>query len=227
MNIIVTGASRGIGFELAKTFAENSENKVIVIARNKEKLEQLEKQFKNITALTYDLNLDNYNSLVTDISKTFNKVDILINNAGIIINKPFKDITLSEINNIFQVNVFSVALLIQNLLPMMNVNSHIVNIGSMGGFLGSSKFTGLSIYSASKAALANLSECLAEELKEQKIFVNCLAIGAVQTEMLNEAFPGYKAPLSANEMSQFIANFALTGHKFFNGKVLPVSSSTP
>ena len=227
MNIIVTGASRGIGIELAKTFAENSENKVIVIARNKEKLEQLEKQFKNITALTYDLNLDNYNILVTDISKTFNKVDILINNAGIIINKPFKDITLSEINNIFQVNVFSVALLIQNLLPMMNVNSHIVNIGSMGGFLGSSKFTGLSIYSASKAALANLSECLAEELKEQKIFVNCLAIGAVQTEMLNEAFPGYKAPLSANEMSQFIANFALTGHKFFNGKVLPVSSSTP
>jgi NAD(P)-dependent dehydrogenase (short-subunit alcohol dehydrogenase family) len=97
----------------------------------------------------------------------------------------------------------------------------------MGGFQGSAKFKGLSAYSSSKSALAGLTECLAEELKEKNIAVNCLAIGAVQTEMLNKAFPGYQAPLKANEMAAFISEFAVNGHKYFNGKIIPVSSSTP
>ncbi len=163
----------------------------------------------------------------SEISKHFDKIDILVNNAGLLINKPFTLLSKSDMNSIFNVNFFGVALLIQNLLPKMNTNSHIVNIGSMGGFQGSSKFPGLSIYSASKAALANLSECLAEELKEQKISVNCLSIGAVQTEMLESAFPGYQAPLKAEEMASYIVDFSKNGHKFFNGKILPVSLSTP
>ena len=97
----------------------------------------------------------------------------------------------------------------------------------MGGFQGSSKFPGLSAYSASKAALANLTECLAEELKEKNICANCLALGAVQTEMLETAFPGYVAPVKSREMASFIAYFATRGHQFYNGKILPVSVSTP
>jgi NAD(P)-dependent dehydrogenase (short-subunit alcohol dehydrogenase family) len=97
----------------------------------------------------------------------------------------------------------------------------------MGGFQGSVKFKGLSYYSASKAAISCLTECLANEFSESRISVNCLALGAVQTEMLNEAFPGYKAPVEAHEMAEFISEFALSGHKFFNGKILPVAVGTP
>jgi NAD(P)-dependent dehydrogenase (short-subunit alcohol dehydrogenase family) len=97
----------------------------------------------------------------------------------------------------------------------------------MGGVQGSAKFAGLSAYSSSKAALCTLTECLAEELKLENISVNCLALGAVQTEMLSKAFPGYRAPLSASEMAEFIVQFARSGHYYFNGKILPVSSTTP
>jgi NAD(P)-dependent dehydrogenase (short-subunit alcohol dehydrogenase family) len=97
----------------------------------------------------------------------------------------------------------------------------------MGGFQGSAKYKGLSYYSASKAALACLTECLANEFTEYGICINCLALGAVQTEMFDEAFPGYKAPVDAKQMAEFIAGFALTGHKFFNGKILPVAINNP
>ena len=97
----------------------------------------------------------------------------------------------------------------------------------MGGFQGSAKYSGLSYYSASKAALACLTECLANEFTGFGISVNCLALGSVQTEMLNEAFPGYKAPVDAKQMAEYISGFALTGHKFFNGKILPVAIGNP
>jgi NAD(P)-dependent dehydrogenase (short-subunit alcohol dehydrogenase family) len=117
--------------------------------------------------------------------------------------------------------------IIQSLYKYMHAGSHILNIGSMGGFQGSSKFVGLSAYSASKAALHTLTECLAQEFAEKGIAVNCLALGSAQTEMLEKAFPGYQSPVMAFEMGKYIADFALTGHKFFNGKVLPVALSTP
>jgi 3-oxoacyl-[acyl-carrier protein] reductase len=110
---------------------------------------------------------------------------------------------------VFAVNVFGLMEVCQTIIPFMTNGSHIVNIGSMGGFQGSAKFPGLSVYSSSKSAVAGFSECLAEELKEQKIAVNCLALGAAQTEMLGEAFPGYEAPVSAHQMAQYIADFSL------------------
>jgi NAD(P)-dependent dehydrogenase (short-subunit alcohol dehydrogenase family) len=105
--------------------------------------------------------------------------------------------------------------------------THIVNISSIGGFQGSVKFPGLSAYSSSKAALVCLTECLAEEFKDKNIAFNCLALGAVQTDMLNEAFPGYKAPVSASSMASFVTDFVLKAHHFMNGKIIPVSLSTP
>ena len=96
----------------------------------------------------------------------------------------------------------------------------------MGGIQGSMKFPGLAAYSSSKGAVITLSELLAEEYKEQGIAFNVLALGAVNTEMLQEAFPGYEAPISATEMADYIFNFALTGNKYHNGKIIQVSSST-
>jgi NAD(P)-dependent dehydrogenase (short-subunit alcohol dehydrogenase family) len=162
-----------------------------------------------------------------EISSTFGSVDVLINNAGSLVNKPFMEISSSEFEAVFQVNVFAVATLTRLILPLMNQKGHVVNISSMGGVQGSAKFPGLSAYSSSKGALVILTELLAEEFKESGPSFNALALGAVQTEMLEEAFPGYQAPLSAAQMAEYIIDFALKGHQFYNGKVLPISSSTP
>lgn len=235
MNIIVTGASSGIGYETVKYFANAGENKILAIARSADKLKKLENEChainpsSTVISLVVDLTqyLENEEALYHEITSHLSTVDILLNNAGKLINKPFGEINYSNALSTFQVNLFVPAMLIKIAGGLKKDKLHVVNIGSMGGFQGSSKFPGLSYYSASKASLAGLTECLAEEFKEQNIKVNCLAIGAAQTEMLEAAFPGMKAPLSAGEMASFIGDFCLTGDTFFNGKVLPVAVSTP
>lgn len=226
MLIIITGASRGIGFELAKKFAANPGTTVIAVSRNTSPILKL--KLNNLVAVKADITLpQGRTAVVAAVKQRKKKLSILINNAGQLLNRPFKKITPAELSAVYSTNVFAPFLLTQALLPYFDTGAHVVNTGSMGGFQGSSKFAGLSAYSSSKSALAGLTECLAEELKPLGISVNCLAIGAVQTEMLKEAFPGYKAPLTASQMAEFMQHFALTGHTFFNGKILPVSSSTP
>lgn len=235
MNIIITGASRGIGFETAKRFAANPGNHIIAIARDESKLQNLRKAClqQNINAnlypITFDLeNMDLFEiRLLADIQTNISSIDILINNAGLLINKPFDKLNEEEINRMIQLNLTAPAILIKSLLPLMNKPGHIINISSMGGFQGSQKFPGLAIYSAAKAGLATLTECLAEEYKNTGLVFNCLAIGSTDTEMLRKAFPGYQASFKANEMAEFIVDFALNKHRFFNGKIIPVSISTP
>lgn len=236
MNIIVTGASRGIGYELVKLLSTDSKNTVIAISRNGAKLDQLKDEClsqnssANVMPIVCDLSDKNaIEGLVSELTKKIKSVNVLINNAGALVNKPFETISTADLEYIYNVNVFSVVRLIQGIFPLLDLEqrSHIVNISSMGGFQGSAKFAGLSAYSSSKAALACLTECLAEEFKEKNIAFNCLALGATQTEMLNEAFPGYKAPLTADKMAAFIADFSLNAHQYINGKIIPVSLSTP
>ena len=155
------------------------------------------------------------------------KVDIVIHNAGSLIHKPFSETNQNDFERVYRVNVFGVANLTRICLPYLSNGSHVVTISSMGGIQGSMKFPGLAAYSSSKGAVITLSELLAEEYKEKGIAFNVLALGSVNTEMLQEAFPGYEAPLSAEQMAAYIFNFALTGNQFYNGKVLQVSSTTP
>lgn len=233
MNIIVTGASRGIGYETIKILAADTGNKIIALARNRGALEKLKRECNrgNVYIVAIDLADKNMKKkLIPFIQKQFKFIDILINNAGAIVNKPIQSTSDKELENVYNVNVLSVYRLIRDLIPLLKRQkrgSHIVNISSMGGVQGSVKFSGLSAYSSSKGAVAVLTECLAQELKQFNISVNCLALGSVQTEMLQKAFPGYKAPLSAIQMADFVANFALAGNQHFNGKILPVSISTP
>lgn len=224
-NIVITGTSRGIGFELAQQFA-NQGHQVLALSRNTKPLEQI--NHSNITTISVDLSSEkDIKKAVDFVSTEWKKVDILINNAGKLINKPFEQLTTQDFEEVYKVNVFAVAELTKNLLPFMQQGSHVVTVSSMGGIQGSMKFPGLAAYSSAKGAVITLSELLAEEYKEQQIAFNVLALGAVQTEMLEEAFPGYEAPLSAKEMANYIFDFALTGNKYYNGKVLQVSSSTP
>lgn len=233
MNIVLTGASSGIGFEAALEFTLNKDNKVVCIARSADKLRKLLEIAKGITPdctllpVEFDIVNDDYAALVPFLKEKLGHIDILINNAGELINKPFSETTSVDMANMFESNVLGHFNMIQNLLPLMRNDSHIVNIGSMGGFQGSVKFPGLSAYSASKAALHTLTECLAFELLETGIKVNCLALGSAQTEMLEQAFPGYQSPVMAFEMGKYVADFARTGHKFFNGKIIPVAVTTP
>ncbi len=231
MNIIVTGCSSGIGAEIVKTFLNDGNHTVIGIARRGSELDKIKLLSDNSNAfipIQFDLsNISEYQSLKSMILQYVPNIDILINNAGILTNKLFEKVTESEFDTVFNVNIKAPYFLIQSLLSLFASNSHIVNITSMGGVQGSVKFAGLSAYSASKAALSNLTESLAVELQERKIFVNAIALGAVQTEMLKMAFPDYKAPISPKQMADFIVSFAKTGHNFFNGKILPAAITTP
>jgi 3-oxoacyl-[acyl-carrier protein] reductase len=223
-NIIITGTSRGIGLELALKFAENGHQ---VLALSRKVSSQLLAN-PNITCLQVDISVEEDLEKVSGfLESSWKQVDALIHNAGALVTKPFADITLQDFESIYNVNVFAVAMLTQKVLPFLQKGSHVVTISSMGGIQGSMKFPGLAAYSSSKGAVITLSEVLAEEYKEQGISFNVLAIGSVQTEMLAAAFPGYKAPLTAPEMAAYVYDFALNGNKYYNGKVLQVSSTTP
>ncbi|WNM20085.1 SDR family NAD(P)-dependent oxidoreductase [Flavobacterium capsici] len=223
-NIIITGTSRGIGYELALQFA-NAGHQVLAISR---KMPQDLIENQNITCLSIDLSKEeDLNEVENFLSHTWKKVDIIIHNAGSLISKPFSQLSQSDFEDVYKVNVFGVANLTRICLPFLQKGSHVVTVSSMGGIQGSMKFPGLAAYSSSKGAVITLSELLAEEYKEQGIAFNVLALGAVNTEMLQEAFPGYQAPISASEMAEYIFNFAINGNKYHNGKIIQVSSTTP
>lgn len=225
-NIIITGTSRGIGFELVQLFAQEGHN-VLALSRNAQPI--LDLNLPNVSALSFDLaNPKDFEKVTQFLEKEqWHIVDVLINNAGSLLNKPFSETTAEEFEAVYKVNVFGVAEMIKAVLPQMGKGGHVVTISSMGGVQGSVKFPGLSAYSSSKGAVITLTELLAEEHKETGPSFNVLALGAVQTEMLEEAFPGYQAPVTALEMATYIKDFALTGQKLYNGKLLQVSNSTP
>lgn len=234
MNIVITGASSGVGFEAVLELTRNNDNHIVALARSEDKLQRLLDIALSLNPdcslypVKFDIVHDDYTTgLIPFIESRMGTVDVLINNAGSLINKPFEELVQLDFADMLQSNLLGHVKMIQNLLPLMKPGTHILNIGSMGGFQGSIKFPGLAAYSASKAALHTLTECLAFEFEERQIKVNCLALGSAQTEMLEKAFPDYESPVMAFEMGKYIADFALTGHKFFNGKILPVAVSTP
>ena len=224
-NIIITGTSRGIGFELVKLFSKMG-HPVLALSRNDLPINNL--KLPHVTAFSFDLNdTEAYKKVETYITENWQNVDILINNAGLLLNKPFSETVVTDFEAVYKTNVFGVAELTRRVLPFMKSQSHVVTISSMGGVQGSMKFPGLAAYSSSKAAVITLTELLAEEYKDSGIAFNVLALGAVQTEMLEEAFPGYQAPTSAKTMAEYILDFSLNGNTYYNGKVLQVSNSTP
>ena len=224
-NVIITGTSRGIGYELVPLFTDAGYN-VLALSRNSAPISNI--NLDGCTIFPFDIT-DSKDILMVSqfVKENWKQVDILINNSGALINKPFAKTSIDDFISVYEVNVFGTAALTKAVLPFMKKDGHVVNISSMGGVQGSVKFPGLSAYSSSKGALITLTELLAEEYKETGPSFNALALGAVQTEMLEEAFPGFNATVSAEEMAQYIMQFSLSGHQMYNGKVLQVSNSTP
>ena len=225
--ILVTGASRGIGLELVRQLSDSG-HQVLALSRNAGGLEKLASDCETLNALQTNITSDTgIDKVVKFVNDNWGTVDIVIHNAGALLHKPLKETTVDDFQRIYQVNVFAVAELTRRLDPFFVEGTHVVAISSMGGIQGSMKFAGLAAYSSSKGAVITLMELLAEEYKERGVSFNALALGAVKTEMLKEAFPDYDAPVTAREMATYISEFALKGHKLFNGKVLQVSNSTP
>ncbi|MFT6814134.1 MAG: 3-oxoacyl-[acyl-carrier protein] reductase [Sphingobacteriales bacterium] len=226
MNIIVTGASKGIGKALCEYFGDKDYN-IIAISRNEELLNELSKNYPNITSFPIDVCSDNLKKELSEIP--FEKIDILINNAGALVNKPFMDTSSEDWAQMLNINLMGTVNMCKALMPKLKMadKSHVVNIGSMGGHRESKKFVGLAAYSTAKGAIATLTECLAEEFHEDGVSFNCLELGAVQTEMLETAFPGYRSPISAEKIAKYIGNFAETAHEYMNGKCVPVSLINP
>ncbi len=225
--IVVVGASRGIGRAMVEQLAANPNHTVLALSRNTKAMEEFS-ELENVICHPFDLESGHLRQVAEGIFAEVESIDILINNAGKLINKPFAELSHDEISSCYQVNTIGVMHTVQAVLPkMLEKGGHIVNISSMGGFQGSVKFAGLAAYSTSKAAIASFTELFAEEYKDSKVKMNCLCLGAAQTEMLEEAFPGYEAPVSAEKMAEFIVDFALNSNQWMNGKVLPVSLTTP
>ncbi|MDG2369487.1 MAG: SDR family NAD(P)-dependent oxidoreductase [Flavobacteriales bacterium] len=227
MNIIVTGCSKGIGLELVKLLAVN--HKVFAISRDISVLNEMKQQnqfAENLIPISADITQINqqfFDSLINSLG-----IDVLINNAGFLANKPFIEFSKEDYRDMMDVNFYGVINMIQLAIEKLsNAKGQVVNIGSIGGIQGSSKFPGLSIYSSSKGALSILTECLAVELAEYGIKINCLALGAVQTDMLNNAFPGFKAEITAFEMAGYIVNFINSSSKLSNGLIIPVKKTNP
>ncbi len=224
-NIVITGTSRGIGYELVALFTDAGHN-VLALSRNEVPVSGLD--ISNCHCMPCDITSTSDLKRVSNfLDSEWKQVDVLINNSGYLVNKPFQQLTLEDFQEAFEVNIFGAVRMIQTVLPFMKKEGHVVNISSMGGVQGSTKFPGLAAYSSSKGALITLTELLAEEYKESGPSFNVMALGAVQTEMLEEAFPGYKAPITARDMGKYIMDFALNGNKYYNGKILQVSSTTP
>jgi NAD(P)-dependent dehydrogenase (short-subunit alcohol dehydrogenase family) len=224
--IVVVGTSRGIGKAIVDILADNSAYEILALGRNLGKMKSNFDKYSNVSFAALDLEATDVRERCTEIFEKINRIDILINNAGLLVNKPFDQLTHHDLASSYQVNVIGVMETVQAALPKM-IESHIVNISTIGGFQGSVKFPGLTAYSTSKAALCSYTELFAEEFKDTYIKMNCLCLGAAQTEMLEAAFPGYAAPVSAEKMAEYIADFAINGQQWMNGKIIPVSLSTP
>jgi 3-oxoacyl-[acyl-carrier protein] reductase len=226
-SILVTGASRGIGFQLVKLLAEQG-HRVFALSRSIESLTTLRESneiYNSLTPVSVDLSNPDLSAVKSVIKSV--PLDALVNNAGLLINKPFMDLDVNEVLEMFKINTISIYGITQLVFDNLKAaKGNVTNISSIGGVNGTSKFPGLSGYSSSKGSMITLTECMAEELKDN-INVNALALGAVQTEMLEEAFPGYEANVSAKQMAVYIANFILNDAYLFNGKIISVGNSTP
>lgn len=229
--VVVSGANKGIGWAVVQQLLADpsAQHTILAVARHVAPLQQLARHYpQQVLPICLDLAQPHANlGALGSAASSYGGVDVLLNNAGVLVKKPFEQLNYADWQHSFEVNVGGAVRLIQYLLPYCNKPAHIVNIGSMGGVQGTSKFAGMAAYGATKAALANLTEVLSVELADRRIAVNCLALGAVATDMLQTAFEGYEGGANVTQTAQFIAHFALNGHHLFNGKILPVSYSTP
>lgn len=226
VQVVVTGAGKGIGFTLCEVFSALG-CEVVAISR------QLKPSFKGQNIYHVQADIANVEATASQIDKLFpgdhSTLKVLIHNAGVLINKPFEMLTFEEMTTMNGVNYLYPMYLTQKLMPWLrkSKHAHTLYIGSMGGFQGSLKYPGLTVYGSTKAGGAGFIEGLASEFRGSGLYFNALSLGAVQTDMLKEAFPLLEESLDVETICNWIAKFALEGFKVMNGQNLPISLGNP
>lgn len=232
--VLVTGSSRGIGREIARLFAQNNYNVVINYNKSEEEAKEL---LQELTSKGFEVRIfkadvskvEEANALVNYTIGQFEKIDVLINNAGISRFNLFTDISFEEWHEVMNVNLNSVFYVTKKALQYMipEMEGKIINISSMWGLVGSSNEVH---YSASKAAMIGMSKALAKELGPSNITVNVIAPGVIETDMLNDVSEEtiemlkYETPLMKIGKPIDIARCALflasEGGDFMTGQVI-------
>lgn len=224
--IIVTGASRGIGRALVEELKMRGEEVISISRGEGPQCTYEDDEWK----VMFDW--QSYNQLIPLFKSVFDeglRVKGVVNNAGVLKKASLLDVGLSEFEEHNRVNVWNPLMLFKALYRegYFTSDAHIVNIGSMGGIQGASKFPGLFSYGGSKSLLAALTESLDAEFGAEGLSFNYLALGAVNTEMLKEAFPGYFSQVTPENMAKFIASFLLESGSLMSGKLIQVAKSDP
>lgn len=227
MRVFISGISGGIGRELVNAYLKSGDS-IIAATRNADSIASEFHDNANVQIIEYDFLKDpeSFHTKIKDV--TNQSVDVVVNNAGLLCKDSLEDIQLDNAIDMYKVNALMPMYITRSLLfgEKLVDGGLVINIGSMGGFQGTQKFGGLAAYSMSKAALVALTECMAAEWKE-RLFVNCLCLGAVNTDMLKTAFPDYRAPISDVQMANFIQHFSRYSAKTMSGCIIPVAISNP
>ncbi|TKB96617.1 SDR family oxidoreductase [Pedobacter cryotolerans] len=232
---IVTGGAIGLGFAISQKLV-NEEIKVVIIGRDEQKLLSAKHILGSLcTYRIFDLsNLTGIPDLVKDIYNEFGQIDILINNAGINMKKPFIEVTDEDFDSIIQINLSAVFAISREVVKKMLISKKgsIVNISSMASQYGIPKVIA---YTAAKSAIEGMTRAMASELSPIGIRINCVAPGFIKTAMSAKALdsdPERKQKvLSRTPMEQMgepedvaeaVYYFCSEGAKYVTGVVMPV-----
>ena len=211
--VIVTGASSGIGKEIANFFLMN-DAQVIVCSRRLHLMKINFKKYKNVFFFKLDLTKQHeVNKLVNFVKKKFNKVDILINNAGNAYCAPIENISRKTLQKAFDINFFNPLFLTKEILKLMKKNNYgrIINISSGGAINCEKNYLS---YSSTKAALNTLTKTLSKEITKKNIKVNSMSPGPCKTRM----FPKNKLdPSKCLQTLDYLASLKKSGYsgKYF------------
>lgn len=225
---LITGASRGIGYEIARRFEQEGARLILTARENVEML----KSFSNAEIVSLDLSKPaNIQILVDQIVKEYGRIDILVNNAAVFKQTDFLEISEEELNAVLSIDLKGPFLLMQRVFRQMMLNSggKIINIASGAGILGSAKAVH---YAAAKAGIINITKSLAKLGGKFNININAIAPGFVETDMIKDMLALRKKEIeaaiplgrvgSAKDIASAVLFLASESSNYITGQVLCV-----
>ena len=231
-NAVITGGTKGIGESIAKVYAKEGAN-LVLLGRDVQRGSLLSKELSdlyNVSVDFYEIDFNDSDKLKTILDIIINKypqIDVLVNNAGMIFSGDVEDTIESDWDKIFAVNVKAPYLISKKIIPTMRGNGggSIINVGSTAGLVGASH---LHAYSATKGAIIELSKSMAARYAEDDIRVNVLCPGATKTDMMDKVDKEFLKMIPMQRMGDpiEIANGALflasDDSSFITGSVLVI-----
>ncbi len=230
---LITGGGRGIGAATAQALARKGAH-VVIASRSAAELDATVLQLRaaGLAASARVLDVADeaaVDAVFSDIAATLGRLDMLVNNAAILLSAPFASMTMADWDRLMAINLRGAVLCARQAFRLMMVQAHggsLVNVSSLGGIANTVKFPGYAAYTVSKFALSGLTEALAAEGKTHGIRVNAVAPGAVDTAMLRQAAPHLRTRTGPAEIARIIAFLCDPGESgCMTGAILPIDSN--